>query len=247
MPSSRTCSRPGGGRFILRAVGAVLLAAAVNVLIVVLLAALNDRAAPDPETPADVRTILLASNRPPQPPPKPDEPEPQPPEPEPLVVNLDAPTPLPELEPLPTPLELPDPTFSPIRVNVPIRPTPAVPRKSQPQRQTLAAPQSSVRESAQAGPMDADRIDQPPRELQGNPQPTYPSAERRRGIEGDVVVKVLIDERGRVIDANVVRGRDGFAEAVLDVVRRWRFTPGRHRGKPVKVWGVKTIRFQLTN
>jgi len=61
------------------------------------------------------------------------------------------------------------------------------------------------------------------------------------------VVRLLIDERGRVEDVQVLRveGHPSFREAVLDVVHKWTFRPARHRGRPVKVWGIKRIRFEL--
>jgi outer membrane biosynthesis protein TonB len=42
-----------------------------------------------------------------------------------------------------------------------------------------------------------------------------------------------------------VKGHAGFRQAVLRVVNLWRFTPPRHRGRRVKVWAVKTVRFNL--
>jgi len=231
--------RSSMSRSVGRPIGAVVLACAVNAGILWLLASLNARPTPDATQPPPVRTILLASTRTTPPQPKKDEPEPPEAEPEPLVVNLDAPVPpTPELQPLSMPLDLPSPTMSPIQVSVPIA-RPATPnRPPAPTRtQSLASSQ----------PMDADRVDQPPSPLQGNPQPTYPARERRLGIEDDVVVRMLIDERGRVTDARIERGRSRFGEAVLSVVKRWRFTPARHEGKAVQVWGVMTIRFQLTD
>jgi len=92
----------------------------------------------------------------------------------------------------------------------------------------------------------ADAVDTPPREII-NPPPRYPRIARARGLEGQVTVKLLIAEDGTVETVEVVsvQGYTGFRRAVLDSVARWRFSPAKHRGRPVKVWGVKTIRFRL--
>jgi protein TonB len=94
-----------------------------------------------------------------------------------------------------------------------------------------------------AGIASADRVDQPPREPAGNAKPRYPGRERELGVEGTVVLRILIDERGRVADVEVVSGPETFRRAVLDVVRTWRFEPARHQGRVVKVWGVKEVVF----
>lgn len=60
------------------------------------------------------------------------------------------------------------------------------------------------------------------------PKPNYPSAARRAGIEGRVVVFITVDERGNVVSASV-RGSSGDAsldEAALSSARRAKFPPG---------------------
>lgn len=236
--------RPPAPRPVLRAAAAVLTAVAINAAIFWFLAALNSRPVPDQMPPPPVRTLVLSSNRPePTPPTEQQKPEPKK-QTEPMTVNLDVRMPQPEVQPLDLSLDLPEPSIAPVRIAV-HTPKPAPPRPAPPA--PTPAPSKPSRPAAPSGPMDAERVDQPPREHANNPQPTYPPRERRIGIEGDVVVKLLIDETGRVEKVEPVSGRSGFTRAVLDVVRRWRFEPARHQGRRVKVWGVKTIRFQLVN
>ena len=54
------------------------------------------------------------------------------------------------------------------------------------------------------------------------------------GTRGDVVVDIVIDEDGKVVDTHVDQGLGhGVDEAVLAVVQTWTFTPATKAGKPV--------------
>lgn len=108
-----------------------------------------------------------------------------------------------------------------------------------------SAPNTSTTTSSAAVIHRADRVDQGPQESSGNSQPAYPTRERNLGIEGSVLVKLLIDEKGQVKDAQVLRGPEAFRQSVLSVAFDWKFSPAQHEGRPVKVWGVKEVRFQL--
>ncbi|QNN20727.1 TonB family protein [Planctomycetales bacterium ZRK34] len=231
--------RPATSRSLRRAGASIGIAVIIHIIIVWGLLALNTRPVPDrmPELP--VRTILLAADRAPTPAqPKPEPEQPDPPR-EPLTINLDAPPP-PALEPIDVALDLPSLTPAMIKIAVSPTPTPATPSKPQPRRPVPPAPAPSP-----AGPMQADHVDQPPREMPGNPEPTYPMRQQRMGIEASVTVRILIDTGGRVEDIQAVDGPQAFADAVMSAVRRWRFTPAQDRGRPVKVWGIKTFRFEL--
>ena len=54
------------------------------------------------------------------------------------------------------------------------------------------------------------------------------------GTRGDVVIDIVIDEDGKVVDAHVDQGLGhGVDEAVMAVVQTWTFTPATKAGKPV--------------
>ena len=54
------------------------------------------------------------------------------------------------------------------------------------------------------------------------------------GTRGDVVIDIVIDEEGRVVDAKVDQGlAQGLDEAVIAVVETWTFYPATKAGKPV--------------
>ena len=75
----------------------------------------------------------------------------------------------------------------------------------------------------------------------------YPATALSDSIEGTVYTQFVIDERGDVVNIEVIRGvRDDLNTAAINVVKmmpRWK--PGRQRGKPVPVFYNLPIRFSL--
>lgn len=69
------------------------------------------------------------------------------------------------------------------------------------------------------------------------PQPEYPARALRRQIEGQVVVKVLVDETGKVLQA-IAPGKDehGFLAAARRAARGARFEPASRNGVPGRMW-----------
>ena len=71
------------------------------------------------------------------------------------------------------------------------------------------------------------------------PKPKYPVAARDRRLSGIVVVKLEIDEEGKVISAtDMCQGPPYLTESALESAREARFTPVTINGQPVKVKGV---------
>ncbi len=64
----------------------------------------------------------------------------------------------------------------------------------------------------------------------------YPEIAKRVGIEGKVLVQAIVDENGKVISTSTIKGIGaGCDEVAMDAVRNSKFTPGKQRGKNVKV------------
>ena len=64
------------------------------------------------------------------------------------------------------------------------------------------------------------------------------------GVSGRVFVQFVINERGRVEDAEVIRGIGaGCDEEALRVIRQARFEPGKMGGEPVKMRHTLFIKF----
>ena len=73
-----------------------------------------------------------------------------------------------------------------------------------------------------------------------------PELARQAGINGRVFVQFVVDETGAVTNPVVLRGIGGGCdEEALRVIRLATFTPGKQRGKPVKVRYVLPVVFKL--
>jgi TonB family protein len=173
------------------------------------------------------------------------------PEPKPPVSTTETPLPLP-----PPPILKPSPAPAPVIVEA--SPEPA-PRKSAPERR--AAP---VAKPVPASPLALARRIQPvweegtqPGLLKPGPgveEPVpvefprygYPPAARGTGLRADVRLALLVDERGRVIDARVREGAPpdlGFAETALAAAKRISFQPATRYDKPGKMWTEVILEF----
>lgn len=77
--------------------------------------------------------------------------------------------------------------------------------------------------------------------------PVYPLRAKRRGIEGWVRVRFLVDEQGVAGNITIVEAQPGdiFNKSVLTCVSRWRYNPGTVEGVPVGAWVETTIKFEL--
>lgn len=77
--------------------------------------------------------------------------------------------------------------------------------------------------------------------------PTYPSVSRRLGEEGKLVLRVELDENGRVSAASIVESSNYIRldEAALKVVKTWRCNPALRNGEPVKAIALQPFNFVL--
>jgi TonB family protein len=76
-------------------------------------------------------------------------------------------------------------------------------------------------------------------------RPEYPAVAREAGIQGVVVMEVVVDTAGGVRDARVLRSIPLLDQAALDAVRQWRFEPTLLNGQPMPVIMTVTINFTL--
>jgi TonB family protein len=73
--------------------------------------------------------------------------------------------------------------------------------------------------------------------------PQYPPDARAAGIKGAVLADVVIDERGRVTEARIVRSIPLLDDAALAAVRNWQFAPTLVNGAPVPIRMTVTVNF----
>jgi protein TonB len=75
----------------------------------------------------------------------------------------------------------------------------------------------------------------------------YPSAALENGIEGYVVMHLLIGKDGSIELAKVLESEpEGiFEDSVLGHIQDWRFAPAKYKGESVAVWVKQKVRFNL--
>lgn len=77
-------------------------------------------------------------------------------------------------------------------------------------------------------------------------KPDYTEDARRRGIEGDVVLEIIVRSDGGVGSVKVLQGLGaGLDERAIGAVRQWRFSPARRLGTPVDVVVEVAVEFKL--
>ncbi len=151
---------------------------------------------------------------------------PPPPREPPKPARLEKPRPVDK--PQPQQLVAEAPAVSPAE---PVAPPPAPPVEAAPARP--AGPVSLGSELAVACPERS--------------APAYPPLSRRLNEEGKVVLRVELDEQGRVGAARVATA-SGFArldEAALAAVKTWRCNPARRDGQPVRAVALQPFKFVL--
>jgi periplasmic protein TonB len=79
------------------------------------------------------------------------------------------------------------------------------------------------------------------------PKPAYSEIAKRARIQGSVSVQVLIDESGRVISAKAVSGHPLLTPEAQKAALQARFSPTKLGDQPVRVSGVITYNFVLSN
>ena len=84
----------------------------------------------------------------------------------------------------------------------------------------------------------------PPTPVQA-PPPVYPEFARDAGIQGKVILHVLVGKDGRVKNAKVQRSVTGLDDAALKAVKGWVFKPALSNNKPVAVWVEVPVDFHF--
>lgn len=76
--------------------------------------------------------------------------------------------------------------------------------------------------------------------------PKYPRQAKRRGKEGVVILKLTIDEKGRLTNVQVIQDPGyGLAQAAIEAVKKSTFTPAKDKGQPVTCRCLLPIKFVL--
>jgi periplasmic protein TonB len=123
-------------------------------------------------------------------------------------------------------------------------------KKSTPPTKAVAIADSAARAQSQSKPESAAIKYQAPSFNAGylhNPPPSYPSASRRMGEQGRVLLNVAVSADGSALTValNASSGSNRLDEAAMAAVRKWRFVPARRGGQAVNASVVVPIKFSL--
>jgi protein TonB len=77
--------------------------------------------------------------------------------------------------------------------------------------------------------------------------PEYPEYARQAGVQGAVVLDIVVSVEGAVTQVKFVSGPEALSQAATDAVRWWRFQPYFVNGQPATVETTVVVDFQLAN
>jgi TonB family protein len=108
-------------------------------------------------------------------------------------------------------------------------------------RRAQSESQTSANGPRPTGPIDGGNLNSKAIEL---PPPIYPAEARKIHASGQVQIKVIVDETGRVMSADILSGPETLRMAALAAARKARFAPTLIAGGAVKVSGILTYDFK---
>lgn len=74
----------------------------------------------------------------------------------------------------------------------------------------------------------------------------YPNEAVANQMQGEVKLKLLVNESGDVEDAQVIDGDDVFRKSAVDAVKKWKFKPFIKNGKAIKVATIINMDFAIS-
>jgi protein TonB len=140
-------------------------------------------------------------------------------------------------------------------------PPPPVDLKERPPIQVVA-PEVSITIPVETAPITVVKPPPPPAPVVVRPPPPgtpvqvtfrpdisnyYPEAARREGQEGRAIIKICVNQQGKIDSADVATS-SGFPEldeAAIKVAKAYRFKPATSEGKPVSSCPTLPVKFEL--
>jgi len=77
--------------------------------------------------------------------------------------------------------------------------------------------------------------------------PAYPHAAERQGIQGTVLLDTVVGKDGRVLEVHPASGPPELANAAIDAVKNWRFSPFTLDGDAVEVETTIGVEFRIND
>lgn len=78
-------------------------------------------------------------------------------------------------------------------------------------------------------------------------EPTYPILAKAARVQGEVLLRAIIDTNGNIKDLQLVSGHPMLVPAAIQAVEQWRYKPYLLNGQPVEVETTITVIFALTS
>ena len=76
-------------------------------------------------------------------------------------------------------------------------------------------------------------------------EPSYPESAKLAGIQGKVVVEIVVGKTGEVERAQAMSGPKELWSAAVDAVKQWKWEPFLFNGNPIRIRTKATINFIL--
>jgi|SRR5208283_1581004 len=148
-----------------------------------------------------------------------------------------------------TPPQLPSPVQKPEQPSIPAVSVPVT--NIQPGKETVPYSIPSVAKPITKSVQVSGEPIEPPQfgaAYLNNPKPRYPAFARKMGIQGTVMLKVLVSRQGLALKVEVAQssGSDVLDNAAAETVKNWRFVPARRGDSPIDEWVRVPVAFNLT-
>jgi TonB family protein len=123
------------------------------------------------------------------------------------------------------------------------------PSQSEPKWERRPSPSPAPSVPQVSAPQIAGTDDQTPPDLSGNRKPEYPAAAYRNGIEGMVLLRLWIDDSGRVsrVDVEQSSGHALLDRAAVTAVRTWRGRPAHRGEEPIATEELLPVHFRIAS
>src|SRR5262249_17765636 len=76
-------------------------------------------------------------------------------------------------------------------------------------------------------------------------KPIYPNEAKSTGVQGAVVMEIIIGRNGQVIDHKLISGNPILADSAWQAASRWCYSPTLLNGEPVEVVATVTVNYVL--
>ena len=76
-------------------------------------------------------------------------------------------------------------------------------------------------------------------------QPEYPPEAREQRVQGEVVLRIMVNQEGDVSKVSLISGHPLLAPAAMDAVKQWKYRPFLLNGQPLEVDTEAVVNFRL--